>query len=79
MRALLGTVLAFALLSPIAASAQDAPPAREVVFVDDEQVRGDRTQSDVENLVVPRIGPRSSLIRIRSQFVDAIVDSARDL
>lgn len=71
-------VAVLVLVAPALASAQ-TPEAREVVFRDGESVRGDRTNTDVENLIVHRDTTRTSLIRIRAQFVDRILDSAAGL
>lgn len=83
MRVLAACCLSLALVMPAAAFAQpaggSAPAAQEVVFTQGEVVEGAPSSSPIEVLTVPRSLGRTSLIKIRTQFVDAIVDSARSL
>lgn len=83
MRVFAACCLSIALVLPGVAMAQpanDTPPAAQsYVFDVGEEVGGAPSSSPIEILTVPpRVG-RTSLIRIRTQFVDAIVESARAL
>lgn len=68
---------AFALQGTSAASAQ-SEEITEVSF-DDDLISGDLVRPDGENIQVSRRGARSSLIRIRQNFIPEMLKSVEDL
>ncbi len=72
-------LLAGLALTPLAASAQDAPPPETTYDFEDDLVTGDLVRPDGEQLIVRRRGRRASLIQIREHFIPEMLKSVEDL
>lgn len=71
--------LAFALLLPASAMAQDGGDDVTTYDFEDDLVSGDLVRPDGEQLRVRRRGRRASLIQIREHFIPEMLKSVEDL